>query len=302
MTKVSTAPFDPADYLDGDEAAAAYMSEALATNRPGVCCRRPRCGGARPRDERGGAPCRCVPRESVPGARFHRQPRTGDRAAGDPGAPAAIVCGTSGYAGRGADGMRIRDYQPPDLDAVIAVFIGAIREIAARDYTPAQIDAWAQVDRDAWAARRLSRPTWVAIMRETVVGFTDLEPDGHLDMMFVHPAHQRAGIATALLATVEAARTRSGLFRGSLPKPASPRARSSRGAGSPSSPASRSKSAASTSRTSAWKRCCPRRLAGECACQNEMFVRNPSASALRIAEVPPGFMMYWMSGMTLTPV
>jgi probable addiction module antidote protein len=34
MTKVSTAPFDPADYLDGDEAAAAYMSEALATNDP----------------------------------------------------------------------------------------------------------------------------------------------------------------------------------------------------------------------------------------------------------------------------
>jgi putative acetyltransferase len=109
--------------------------------------------------------------------------------------------------------MRIRDYQPPDLDAVIAVFIGAIREIAARDYTPAQIDAWAQVDRDAWAARRLSRPTWVAIMRETVVGFTDLEPDGHLDMMFVHAAHQRAGIATALLATVEAAACTQGLRR-----------------------------------------------------------------------------------------
>lgn len=50
-------------------------------------------------------------------------------------------------------------------------------------------------------------------MRETVVGFTDLEPDGHLDMMFVHAAHQRAGIATALLATVEAAACTQGLRR-----------------------------------------------------------------------------------------
>jgi probable addiction module antidote protein len=30
-----TKPFDPANYLDSDEARAAYMTEALATNDPG---------------------------------------------------------------------------------------------------------------------------------------------------------------------------------------------------------------------------------------------------------------------------
>jgi putative acetyltransferase len=88
---------------------------------------------------------------------------------------------------------------------VIGVFLGAVREIASRDYDPAQIGAWAQADREAWSARRTSRPTWVATIGGNVVGFSDLEPDGHLDMMFVHPAHQRQGVATALLATVEAA-------------------------------------------------------------------------------------------------
>lgn len=89
--------------------------------------------------------------------------------------------------------ISIRSYQSQDLDAVIAIFLGAIREVAAKDYDSAQIDAWAQVDRDAWSRRRLSRPTWVALIGEAVVGFTDLEPDGHLDMMFVHPAHQGVG-------------------------------------------------------------------------------------------------------------
>lgn len=107
----------------------------------------------------------------------------------------------------------IRAYRPADLDAVIAVFVGAVREVASRDYAPAQIDAWARVDRDAWASRRLSRPTWVAVLGPSVIGFTDLEPDGHLDMMFVHPRHQGAGIATALLATVEAAARAHGLAR-----------------------------------------------------------------------------------------
>ncbi|QCI63877.1 GNAT family N-acetyltransferase [Phreatobacter stygius] len=98
----------------------------------------------------------------------------------------------------------VRPYRASDLDAVIAIFLGAIRQVASKDYDPAQIDAWAQVDRAAWGQRRLSRTTFVAVVGQVVVGFADLEPDGHLDMMFVHPAYQRMGIASLLLATVEA--------------------------------------------------------------------------------------------------
>jgi putative acetyltransferase len=45
------------------------------------------------------------------------------------------------------------------------------------------------------------------------VGFTDLQPDGCLDMMYVHPAHQGVGVATALLNKVEAAAGELGLSR-----------------------------------------------------------------------------------------
>ena len=107
----------------------------------------------------------------------------------------------------------IRVYRPTDLDAVIAIFLGAVREIASRDYTPAQIDAWAQVERDKWAVKRLSRPTWIALIGEEPVGFADLEPNGHLDMMYVDAAHQRKGVATALLKKVEAAAAELDLSR-----------------------------------------------------------------------------------------
>lgn len=99
--------------------------------------------------------------------------------------------------------LSIRSYRPIDLNALIGIFLGAIHEIAARDYSPAQIAAWAQVDRERFAADRLSRPTWTATLDRLPVGFSDLEPDGHLDMMYVHPARQGRGTASALLEQVE---------------------------------------------------------------------------------------------------
>ena len=87
----------------------------------------------------------------------------------------------------------------PDEDTTAAIFLRAVRETAARDYSAAQIEAWAHVDPEAWARKRLSRPTWVAEFYCVPAGFADLEVNGHLDMMFVDPRFQGRGVATALL-------------------------------------------------------------------------------------------------------
>jgi putative acetyltransferase len=99
----------------------------------------------------------------------------------------------------------IRRYEATDLDAVIGVFLSSVREVASRDYDAGQIAAWAQADRDVWSRRRLDRPTWVALIGDAIAGFTDLQRDGYIDMLFVDPAWQRRGVASALLDTVECA-------------------------------------------------------------------------------------------------
>jgi putative acetyltransferase len=111
------------------------------------------------------------------------------------------------------DKISVRPYLAADLDAVIDIFLRSIREVASKDYDQAQVCAWAHADRDAWATLRLSRPTWLATLDDEAVGFTDLEPDGHLDMMFVHPAYQGVGVATLLLATVETTAAEQGIRR-----------------------------------------------------------------------------------------
>lgn len=46
-----------------------------------------------------------------------------------------------------------------------------------------------------------------------VVGFADLDPDGHLDCMYVHSDHQGIGVASALLLQVEESAAEQGLTR-----------------------------------------------------------------------------------------
>ena len=86
--------------------------------------------------------------------------------------------------------------------------------MSSKDYTPAEIDAWANIeDLAGWGERRSSRPTWIAQVDGQPVGFTDLMADGLLDMMFVHPEFQGMGIASRLLQKVEAEAGRQGLGR-----------------------------------------------------------------------------------------
>lgn len=110
-----------------------------------------------------------------------------------------------------ANGITIRDYRRDDVDAVISIFQRAIREAASRDYSPEQIAIWSCVDRDEWIDWRMTRPTWLALLDGEPAGFTDLEADGHLDMMFVDPRFHRRGVAAALARRVEAEALRIGL-------------------------------------------------------------------------------------------
>ena len=97
--------------------------------------------------------------------------------------------------------MDLREYTDSDAEATLTVFLRAIRETAAGDYSPDQVAAWAAEHGDlaAWAASRAAAHTQVAIIDGRVVGFTDLDDDGYVDMLFVDPDFGRQGVATSML-------------------------------------------------------------------------------------------------------
>lgn len=113
------------------------------------------------------------------------------------------------------DSIIIRPFEPSDTDALISLFQLSVRNGAAEDYTHEQRLAWApgNIDRDQWLTKRLSRPTWVAVIDSQIVGFTDLEFDGHIDMLYVHPDFHRRGIASILVGKVHDAASQQAVNR-----------------------------------------------------------------------------------------
>ena len=93
----------------------------------------------------------------------------------------------------------VRQYVASDLGECINIFNRSIREVAIRDYSRRQVAAWAPaiVDTSSWAERLSSALALVYVHMDQVLGFIRIEGN-HLDMLFVHPAYQRQGIARAL--------------------------------------------------------------------------------------------------------
>ncbi|OLT54638.1 hypothetical protein BJF88_07965 [Cellulosimicrobium sp. CUA-896] len=102
----------------------------------------------------------------------------------------------------------MRPYRSPDdAAATYVVARTAIARTAATAYDPDQIAAWlgpARLDLTGWDERRHGADTLVAELDGIVVGFSDLRPDGLVDMLFVDPRAGGRGVARALLTAVQA--------------------------------------------------------------------------------------------------
>ncbi|HXR94072.1 MAG TPA: GNAT family N-acetyltransferase [Steroidobacteraceae bacterium] len=110
----------------------------------------------------------------------------------------------------------VRRLRQADIPAVIEIFRASVRITARRDYTHEQVMAWApdHIDPAAWAKRYDTRQGWVAeAAGSQLAGFIELEGASHLDMLYVHPAQQRRGVASALLQQLESAARELGAQR-----------------------------------------------------------------------------------------
>ena len=98
-----------------------------------------------------------------------------------------------------------------------AVYEQAVRVVGARDYSPAQVAAWIGAGDLAGrlgAKMADGRRCWIAADADDAVrGFIDLEADGHIDFLYVHPDHAGGGLAGRLLDALEGTARGAGLTR-----------------------------------------------------------------------------------------
>ena len=103
--------------------------------------------------------------------------------------------------------MQLRAYCSQDCEAMAALFYDTVHIVNAADYSQQQCDAWAtgKVDLAQWDRSFCRHYTLVAWEGDEIIGFGDIDKSGYLDRLYVHHAHQRSGIGSALLAALERA-------------------------------------------------------------------------------------------------
>ena len=103
--------------------------------------------------------------------------------------------------------MLIREYRPGDCRTLAELFYRTVHQVNARDYTQAQLEAWApgDVDLAGWNRSFLDHYSLIAVAEGIIVGFGDISPAGYLDRLYVHADHQREGVASAICGALEGA-------------------------------------------------------------------------------------------------
>ncbi len=113
------------------------------------------------------------------------------------------------------EGVEIRRFDCGDEVALFRVHFTAIHDIASRDYSPEQIEAWAPTDTDMvmWADRMHTLRPFVAELDGEIVGYADLQPHGLIDHFYVSGRHPRRGIGKRLMVRIHEEAQALGLMR-----------------------------------------------------------------------------------------
>jgi len=101
--------------------------------------------------------------------------------------------------------MDIEIYTPDRVHEIADLFYQSVHAINPGVYSHDQKEAWAPTppDYEKWSARLKIKQPFLGIIDNRVVGFMELDPDGHIDCTYTHPDFQGRGVASALYEHLE---------------------------------------------------------------------------------------------------
>ena len=99
----------------------------------------------------------------------------------------------------------LRPFLAADAPLLAEIFRASVETLAEDDYSDAQREAWVSAvdDEAAFAARLAGALTLVATIDGATAGFGSVSGGDRVDLLYVHPAFARRGVATAIVDAIE---------------------------------------------------------------------------------------------------
>lgn len=119
--------------------------------------------------------------------------------------PSPIGLKTTDSPPRATVSITVREYRDSDARSLADLYYDTIHRVNARDYSAAQIQAWAPLEaRDdaAWKTRFAKTRPFVAELDDRVAGFAELGSDGHIDCFYCRADCLRQGVGSALMGRI----------------------------------------------------------------------------------------------------
>jgi putative acetyltransferase len=113
--------------------------------------------------------------------------------------------------------IRIREAVHADLSTIMEIFYEAVHGSTSEHYDHDQRCAWApehlRTDEEHWKNRLADREILIGVIGGASAGFCAFTWNGHIDLLFTHPAHARCGVGGRLLEEAEIRMRRAGTIQ-----------------------------------------------------------------------------------------
>lgn len=113
-----------------------------------------------------------------------------------------------GWSGKGELNPMAIEFRPcqfHEIDQLQDLFVAAVMELTAGNYSLEQRMAWAlsAADKVTFCARMEARQPFVAMLHDRIAGYADLQPDGLIDHFYVAPWAKGQRVASGMLQHIE---------------------------------------------------------------------------------------------------
>lgn len=103
--------------------------------------------------------------------------------------------------------MKVRSFKQSDAKELLVLFFNTIRNVNISDYNQAQVIAWApdlaEWDIASWERSFQNKFVFVSEENGELLGFGELENDGHIDRFYIHKDHIGQGVGLKLYENIE---------------------------------------------------------------------------------------------------